>query len=364
MSLGKKGAEVSIKKIAKFYKNVVALNYVSMDIKSGEFITLLGPSGSGKTTLLMCLAGFLEPEEGAILLNGKDISHIPPYKRDIGMVFQDYALFPHMTVLENIEFPLKMRKMPKAEIAERAREALNLVQLEGYGERNISQISGGQRQRVALARAIVYSPTLLLMDEPLGALDRKLRENMQIEIMHLKRKLGITIIYVTHDQTEALVMSDKIAILRNGVIEQIGTPSEIYVNPSDVFVADFLGESSFIDAELQQFNEHGYGVVKLDSGGYMIGNAKKEFKNGERVRCSIRPEQISILSKDSLEEEYVIEGVIDEIIYLGECTKYLITIDSRHQIYAKMINTQYTPRYSVGDHIKVKYNPDMLLLLN
>ena len=236
---------ISVTELTKTYGKVFALNRVSIDVKAGEFLTLLGPSGSGKTTLLMAIAGFNRPDSGRICFGDDDVTVLPPHKRGVGMVFQNYALFPHMSVFENVAFPLKLRKIPADEKRQRVTEALQTVQLSDFAERGIDQLSGGQRQRVALARAFVFGPKLLLMDEPLSALDKKLREEMQIELKQLHRQLGVTTVYVTHDQREALTMSDRIAIIDHGELAQIGTPREIYNAPANHFVASFIGDLRF-----------------------------------------------------------------------------------------------------------------------
>jgi len=241
-----KSLPITIDSVRKAYGSYVALDDVSLDIRGGEFLTLLGPSGSGKTTLLMALAGFVRPDSGKLLLGDRDITRLAPNKRDIGIVFQNYALFPHMNVLANVEYPLALRKTPKAEARQRALDALARVKLEGLAERNIAALSGGQRQRVALARAIVFEPRVMLMDEPLSALDKNLRETMQYEIRRLHDDLGITTIYVTHDQREALIMSDRVAVMNSGRIQQIDTPQQIYDRPSTRFVAEFMGEANIV----------------------------------------------------------------------------------------------------------------------
>lgn len=237
---------IHIEGLTKKYGQLYALDSVDLEIESGEFLTLLGPSGSGKTTLLMAIAGFNRPDAGSIRFGDREVILTPPHKRDVGMVFQSYALFPHMSVAENVAFPLKLRDVGKKEIEQRVTEALETVQLSGYGERGIDQLSGGQRQRVALARAFVFGPRILLMDEPLSALDKKLRERMQIELKHLHRLLGVTTVYVTHDQREALTMSDRIAVINEGRLTQVGSPEVIYNNPANAFVADFIGESTML----------------------------------------------------------------------------------------------------------------------
>src|SRR5262245_30972385 len=243
-----RGASVSLADLAKKYDRTNAVDGVSLDIRSGEFLTLLGPSGSGKTTTLMMIAGFETPSAGDIAIDGTSVVAMPPYRRNIGMVFQNYALFPHLAVEDNIGFPLKQRGMAKAARTKLVAEALELVRLPGYGGRYPRQLSGGQQQRVALARAIVFKPRLLLMDEPLGALDKQLRESLQLEMRRLHADLGITFIYVTHDQEEALTMSDRVAVMNEGLVAQIGTPEDLYDRPCDRFVASFIGESNFLPA--------------------------------------------------------------------------------------------------------------------
>ena len=257
-----RGAPVRLERLTKRYDDVVAVDDISLDIAAGEFVSLLGPSGSGKTTTLMMVAGFQDVTAGAITVGDREISRLPPHKRDIGVVFQHYALFPHMRVAENIGFPLRMRDVSKAESRRRVAEALRLVQLEDYGDRYPRQLSGGQQQRVALARAVVFEPGLALMDEPLGALDRQLREQMQFEIKRLQNTLGITVIYVTHDQEEALVMSDRIAVMNRGRVEQFAAPDELYNRPATAFVATFVGESNVIGGPRD--GEPG-GAVAMDS---------------------------------------------------------------------------------------------------
>jgi putative spermidine/putrescine transport system ATP-binding protein len=249
---------ISIDRVRKVFGAYVALSDVSLEIAAGEFLTLLGPSGSGKTTLLMALAGFVRPDSGSLIIGGRDITRLSPDKRDIGIVFQNYALFPHMSVIANVEYPLILRKIPKKEARDRALAALARVKLDGYGDRNIAALSGGQRQRVALARAIVFEPRVMLMDEPLSALDKNLREHMQFEIRRLHDDLGITTIYVTHDQREALTMSDRIAVMDAGRIQQIGAPSEIYHRPKTRFVAEFMGEANILPGDLLTY--HGGGA--------------------------------------------------------------------------------------------------------
>jgi putative spermidine/putrescine transport system ATP-binding protein len=309
-----KDAELRVDGVAKRYGPVVALGGVSLSVAAGEFLTILGPSGSGKTTLLKVVAGFEFPDAGRVTVGGADITDVSPAKRNIGMVFQNYALFPHMSVARNIAFPLQMRGVPRSEIEHRVIQAMALVELRGYGERLPSQLSGGQQQRVALARAVVFDPTLLLLDEPFGALDRKLRESMQLEVRRLQRRLGLTTVFITHDQEEALVLSDRIAVMDGGAIRQIGAPDEIYDRPADAFVAQFIGESNLLVGEITAPDR-----VLLDGGTSVtvrgLGGARG------RVRLLVRPEKMAI---DSATNRFT--GTVVEAVYLGEAHKLRVRV--------------------------------------
>src|ERR1700733_5963625 len=286
-----KGAAVVLSGLEKRYDSVGAVRGVSLDIRSGEFLTLLGPSGSGKTTMLMMIAGFEVPTAGDIAIDGRSIVTLPPHKRNIGMVFQNYALFPHLTVADNIAFPLKQRGVDRATRARLVDESLELVRLPGYQARMPRQLSGGQQQRVALARAIVFRPRLLLMDEPLGALDKQLRESLQLEMRRLHADLGITFIYVTHDQEEALTMSDRIAVMNEGRIAQLGRPEELYDRPCSRFVASFLGESNFLSGIVHGFQEED--IVIAECGGTMVrAVAPTRPARGDKVMLTMRPERM------------------------------------------------------------------------
>jgi putative spermidine/putrescine transport system ATP-binding protein len=303
-------AAIRVRGLRKNYGSVVALNGVDLTIGQGEFFTLLGPSGSGKTTLLRLIAGFERPDGGSVELGGRDISRVPPYSRDVNTVFQDYALFPHMTVAENVQYGLRVRRVPKAERRERAERALDMVQLGALGDRKPAQLSGGQRQRVALARAIVNQPQVLLLDEPLGALDFKLRQEMQIELQHVQREVGITFVYVTHDQEEALAMSDRIAVLSNGRIEQVGTPLEVYERPQTDFVAGFIGISNLIE------------------------------RDGRHM--TIRPEKIRLLAdgEEPPPGARVETGRIRDVVYVGVLTRYIIALDAGGELVVARQNEQ------------------------
>ena len=299
---------ITIRGVTKTYGRVHALDDVDLDIRSGEFLTLLGPSGSGKTTLLMVLAGFTRPDRGSLRFGEREMIRTPPHLRDLGLVFQNYALFPHMTVGGNVGYPLRLRGVPKAEAAERVKRALETVQLAGYGERRIDQLSGGQKQRVALARAIVFEPRILLMDEPLSALDKKLRDRMQIELRHLHEKLGMTTVYVTHDQREALTMSDRIAVINHGRLMQLDTPAHIYDRPANRFVADFIGESAFLPV-----TRNGASVACAGSE-LKLANAPP---NGELL-LMLRPERLKILSGDAPEGVNRLTATVTDVVYQGD----------------------------------------------
>jgi spermidine/putrescine ABC transporter ATP-binding subunit len=325
-------AKVSLKNLGKRFGDVVAVDRVTLEVYEGEFLTLLGPSGSGKTTTLMMIAGFEFPTEGEISIGGRDISGVPPSKRNIGMVFQNYALFPHMTVYDNIAFPLKMRKYNKTLISERVRAVLEKVKLPGFERRYPKQLSGGQQQRVALARALVFDPPVLLMDEPLGALDKKLREYMQIEIKNIQRDLKITTVYVTHDQAEALTMSNRIAVFNEGRVEQIGPPEEIYDRPANKFVADFIGETNFLEGSITGTADNGYHFKSVGGCEFLL--AKKDIPIGSKVTIAIRPEKIAVLTERVRGFNHL-EGIVEEVIYVGETRRYRIRLNDNESIFVK-----------------------------
>ena len=319
---------VRLVNLRKQFGEVKAVDDVTLEVFDGEFITLLGPSGSGKTTVLRTIAGFEKPDSGEIILNGADVAQLPPYERDVNTVFQDYALFPHMTVLENIEYGLRVKKIGKEETRTRALKALEQVRLEGYESRKPSQLSGGQRQRVALARALVNRPKVLLLDEPLGALDLKLREQMQIELKQLQRDIGITFIFVTHDQEEALTMSDRIAVFNEGKIVQLGTPREIYENPTSKFVSEFVGQTNKVSAEMA-----------------------RSLKLGDS-QFNIRPEDIHIDKSESKGDRQVI-GKLKDTIFVGALTRYLVSTSA-----GDFISTQSAERAGLvaGDQVILSWS--------
>jgi putative spermidine/putrescine transport system ATP-binding protein len=297
---------VRLEGLTKMYGDVTAVAGIDLDIGRGEFFSLLGPSGSGKTTTLRMIAGFELPTGGRVLLEGRDVSHLPPYERDVNTVFQDYALFPHMSVGDNVAYGLMIRKVPKAERRERVQDALRMVRLEGYDDRKPGQLSGGQRQRVALARALVNHPAVLLLDEPLGALDLKLRQEMQIELKAIQERVGITFIYVTHDQEEALAMSDRMAIFDRGLIEQVGSPAEVYENPATAFVAGFVGTSN------------------------ILAGATAQAILGQPGTFTVRPEKIHLEDAGSTLPEGSVgaDGIVHDVVYLGSDTKYHVALEA------------------------------------
>jgi putative spermidine/putrescine transport system ATP-binding protein len=355
------GATIRIKGLTKSFGDVTAVDNVSFEIDKGQFVTLLGPSGSGKTTILNMIAGFEELTSGDIFINDRSVGYTPPFKRDIGMVFQSYALFPHMTVGENIAFPLRNRKVSPTQIKIKVREALELVKLGGYEDRHPKQLSGGQQQRIALARAIIFSPQVLLMDEPLGALDKKLREHMQLEIKQLHKKIGITVISVTHDQGEALTMSDRVVVLNSGRIEQIGKPDELYDKPKTKFVADFIGETNFLDGTV--VNREGNLLFIKTSGGLKIVAEDLDGKKEKDVSISIRPEKIIILEEGSFRDN-TYSGIIEEVIYIGEITKLKVSFQGGEEsVFLKLHNRKDTPNLERSSTIRIGWDRDDMTII-
>jgi spermidine/putrescine ABC transporter ATP-binding subunit len=345
---------VSIRSLEKLYGDVRAVDGVSLDISEGEFLALLGPSGSGKTTVLMCVAGFETANDGQILIGGTDMTKVPPHRRDLGMVFQRYALFPHLSVEDNIAFPLKRRRLPRAERRRKVDEALELVQLQGLGKRRPGQLSGGQQQRVALARAIVFGPRVLLMDEPLGALDKKLREQLQIEVKQLQRRLGTTVIYVTHDQQEALTMADRIAIMHQGQLQQLGTPDELYEHPANAFTANFVGETSLLAATVADLGDDRCTVTL--AGGQRLPAVAADpatLHPGAAVRVAVRPERVRIVGSSHAPN---VTGTVTASFYSGESTLYLVDIGGGAEL--KVRASVNERAFSAGDEIAVSWNPE------
>ncbi len=327
---------------------------LNLDIAKGEFLTMLGPSGSGKTTTLMMLAGFEPATHGEIYVKGVPINNTPPHKRGIGMVFQNYALFPHMTVAENLAFPLQVRNLGKAEIEDRVKKILKLVELPGMASRRPGQLSGGQQQRVAVARALVFEPDLVLMDEPLGALDKQLREQMQYEIKHIHERLGVTIVYVTHDQAEALTMSNRIAVFNDGVVQQLSTPDELYERPQNSFVAQFIGENNKLKGVITS-SSNGIATVKLDSEDVVRALAVKSGKKGERTLLSIRPERVEInpLAKNV---DVILKGKIAELIYLGDHIRARLEVAGHNNFIVKVPNKSRTEGIAQGKTVHVGWS--------
>jgi spermidine/putrescine ABC transporter ATP-binding subunit len=345
------GSKVEVRNLIKEFGTVRAVDQLSLTIEAGKFLTLLGPSGSGKTTTLNLIAGFETPTAGEVFVDGAPITFKPPHKRNIGIVFQNYALFPHMTVADNIAFPLSMRGMNREKIGEEIKGALQMVQLQGYEDRYPRQLSGGQQQRIALARALVFRPPLLLMDEPLGALDKKLREQMQIEIKHIQKRLGITVIYVTHDQEEALTMSDRIAVLSDGKLEQEGFPLEIYEKPGNRFVADFIGETNLLDGEIRKEGTHSF--IEIQGLGVRFPAPPEIAPAGGKVTVSIRPEKLWIGKSEERLPGF--QGEIEELIYVGESTKYIVKI-AQERVVVKHQNRQEILFLGRGDPVQVRFN--------
>jgi len=315
---------------------ILVIKNLNLDIERGEFLTMLGPSGSGKTTCLLMLAGFEPATYGEIILDGKPINDVPPNKRGIGMVFQNYALFPHMTVAENLAFPLEVRRMPKSEVAERVQRALDMVQLGGFEHRRPGQLSGGQQQRVAVARALVFGPQLILMDEPLGALDRQLREQMQYEIKHIHEDLGVTIVYVTHDQAEALTMSNRIAVFNDGIIQQLATPDDLYERPENAFVAQFIGENNKLLGTVKEINARNC-TVEVEGGDIIEALVVNVTAKGERTTLSLRPERVQINPPEGALPN-VFTGRVEELIYLGDHIRARINVCGHDDFIVKIPN--------------------------
>ncbi len=342
---------VTLLNVEKIYGNNHVVKNLNMSIKEGEFLTLLGPSGCGKTTTLRMIAGFENATGGIINVEGERVDEKQPYERNVNTVFQSYALFPHMTVYDNIAFGLNIKKVKKAEIRNRVAEILDLVQLKGYESRKPSQLSGGQKQRVAIARALINKPKVLLLDEPLGALDLKLRKQMQTELKRLQKKLGITFIYVTHDQEEALTMSDRIAILNNGNLEQIGTPEEIYEHPKTKFIAEFIGESNILEGIIVE-NKGELPKVQVEAGEILISD--KGFEEGERIYLSIRPEKMRY-AKEPV-QGFNLPGIVREFVYIGSTIKTVVHMSTGQEI--KMIGFFREKELQEGDIVYLHWNTE------
>ena len=326
---------------------------LNLNIAKGEFLTLLGPSGSGKTTCLMMLAGFEPATYGEIFLKDLPINNLPPHKRGIGMVFQNYALFPHMTVGENLAFPLKMRKMGKEKIKEKVKKALSMVQLDNFANRLPAKLSGGQQQRVAVARALVFDPDVVLMDEPLGALDKNLREQMQYEIKHIHESLGVTVMYVTHDQGEALTMSDRVAVFDDGVIQQIATPDTLYEHPKNAFVADFIGDNNRIIGTISSIITDQCKVV-TENNSEILAKAVNVDKEGSKTTLSLRPERVHINPGDNVENKF--SAKIKELIYLGDHIRSRMSVCGTDNFVVKIPNSSMHANLKEGNIINIGWN--------
>ncbi len=364
---------IELKEVSKHFGRVVAVDTVSLSIGDGEFFSLLGPSGCGKTTTLRLIAGFELSTEGEVYIGGQLQGETPPYRRPVNTVFQNYALFPHMTVFRNVAFGLEMQKVPKGDIRQRVLEALEMVQLPGMENRKPNQLSGGQQQRVALARALVNRPQVLLLDEPLGALDLKLRKAMQLELKALQHRVGITFIYVTHDQEEALTMSDRIAVMNHGRVLQVGTPEEIYEQPTDRFVADFIGETNFLEGQARE-SQAGEAAVVVDGvltlyvptpplSPPTLGGMKGGAGMGEEVTVAIRPEKISLHAEPA--GPRAIPGIVQEVIYTGTDTRYLVQLTEKAIVAVRQQNVGIGAPvvFPVGAKVYLHWQPESARLL-
>jgi len=342
-------AMIEFRDVTKRYGTLVANDHLSLTIRRGELMTLLGPSGCGKTTALRCLTGTNHPDDGRIFLDGKDVTDVPTHQRELGMVFQNFALFPHMTVADNVGFPLMIRNLPKEERAKRAIEALRLVRLEGYVSHYPRQLSGGQQQRVGLARALVYHPKVLLLDEPLSNLDAKLREEMRFEIKEVVTRLGITAMYVTHDQGEALALSDRVAIMNRGRLEQLGTPEEIYESPRSRFVAEFIGLSNFLEGKVQAVR--GPEMVVTANGLQVSTPALAGVGQGQKVLLFLRPNEIEILPPQTPPETNLFEARVEKATYLGDTMDYRLRLGQDAEL---RVQSDARHRYQNGDAVRLR----------
>jgi len=352
--MAKNNEFVKFDKVDKSYDGkVLVVKDLNLDIAEGEFITMLGPSGSGKTTCLMMLAGFETPTNGEIYLDGNPISNIPPHKRGIGMVFQNYALFPHMTVYENLAFPLRVRKISKEDADKKVEKALSMVSLSGFGNRMPAQLSGGQQQRVAVARALVFDPAVVLMDEPLGALDKNLRESMQYEIKHIHESIGVTVVYVTHDQSEALTMSNRIAVFNDGKVQQLSSPDKLYEEPVNSFVAEFIGENNTFQGEVADISQDKC-KIKLDSGNEILANPIRVKSKGEKSIVSLRPERAIIDPDEKMDNKF--KGKIEEVIYHGDHTRVRLDLLGNKEFILKVPNSSARMDIKLGNEIKIGWN--------
>jgi spermidine/putrescine transport system ATP-binding protein len=354
--------QITLTSVTKQFGDTVAVDDVSLQIEGGEFFSLLGPSGCGKTTTLRIIGGFEYPTVGNVFINGKRMAELPPYRRPVNTVFQNYALFPHKTVAQNIAFGLQMKKATKAEISDAVERALDLIQLAGYSDRKPSELSGGERQRVALARALINEPTILLLDEPLSALDLKLRKQMQLELKALQRKVGITFVYVTHDQGEALALSDRIAVMNNGKILQVGTPSEIYDVPQSRFVADFIGTSNFLEGTLISENEI---ALTTEPPLKIVSTPNDTIPLNTSVTVAVRPERIDLQMTPTSDDVNCLRGVIQDESYLGTTLQYTVQTDYPTPLVVHQQNTSGTDghRFQRDDTVYLQWTPENVIVL-
>ena len=351
-------AMVRFANVQKSYDGeTLVVKNLNLDIAKGEFLTMLGPSGSGKTTTLMMLAGFEPATHGEIYLKDQPINNVPPHKRGIGMVFQNYALFPHMTINENLAFPLQVRNVPKAEVEDRVAKILKMVELPQMGNRRPGQLSGGQQQRVAVARALVFEPDLVLMDEPLGALDKQLREQMQYEIKHIHERLGVTVVYVTHDQSEALTMSNRIAVFNDGVVQQLSTPDDLYERPESSFVAQFIGENNKLKGTIAEVGKNNVATVKLDTGEVVKALAVNARDKGGPTLLSVRPERVEI-NPTAKSADVILKARIAELIYLGDHIRARLEVAGHNDFIVKVPNRGTNGEVAEGREVKVGWKAE------
>ncbi|RKU27424.1 spermidine/putrescine ABC transporter ATP-binding protein [Candidatus Poribacteria bacterium] len=346
--------QIILSSVTQQYGDAVAVDNISLQIEGGEFFSLLGPSGCGKTTTLRIIGGFVIPTDGEVFINSKPMHEIPPYRRPVNTVFQNYALFPHKTVAENIAFGLQMKKVAKTGIAKAVEHFLDLIQLPNYGKRKPNELSGGERQRVALARALINEPSILLLDEPLSALDLKLRKQMQLELKELQRKVGITFVYVTHDQGEALALSDRIAVMNEGKILQVGTPSEIYDNPENRFVADFIGTTNFFDGTITKLDDQ-YLIIQseTDPSFTFVSSFQRDIELNASVTIAVRPERIDITSEKDIDAQNSIDGVIQDVSYLGTTLQYTVKTEFNQPV---IVNKQRRGITTSPNNSESEYN--------
>ena len=364
---------VQIDRVTKYFGSVTAVNDISLDIREGEFFSLLGPSGCGKSTTLRMVAGFEEPDRGSILIQGLDVTSKPANKRNANMVFQNYELFPHMTVYQNVSYGLKIKRIPKSEARSRTEAMLETVGVGGLGHRRAGQLSGGQQQRVALARALVNQPAVLLLDEPLSALDAKLRKRMQLELKTIQHKLGTTFIYVTHDQEEALMMSDRIGIMSNGQLLQVGSAREIYESPGNAFVADFVGSMNEFSLRADEVDGH-RAIARLGEGQQVAVGVAADTAVGSSLRVAIRPERVRLQPRGRPDsagdgvspgaEQCVVFGVVGEVMYLGPLTHYLIDTPALGRLVSQQLSERQQARFASGDQVMLSWEADGAFVLS